>query len=203
MGAQDEELDPSAPGPGRCPSVPQPSQPPARGHGAPGGVVRVKEDWKGQEHVLSAKETLTGSEHPLPGAVGGWVTGLRAAEGRLEEEGGLFLVCLLSQPKPRPQKQLPAPITTRTTHIPSTCLRWGPGVGTRDGSRVATVGWHLGEGETLARFEPSNVIFPLFRRTSLHHLPTTHQKIRRPSRPLAPCLLPLIALSFPSPWGWI
>ncbi|XP_043317075.1 WW domain-binding protein 2 isoform X2 [Cervus canadensis] len=65
-------------------------------------------------------------------------------------------MCVFSQLKPRPRKQLPAPITTRATHTTSTCPR-----------------------------------------TSLHHLPTTPLKIRRPSRPRHPLLLPPLALSSP------
>ncbi|XP_043761428.1 WW domain-binding protein 2 isoform X1 [Cervus elaphus] len=69
---------------------------------------------------------------------------------------GSSQMCVFSQLKPRPRKQLPAPITTRATHTTSTCPR-----------------------------------------TSLHHLPTTPLKIRRPSRPRHPLLLPPLALSSP------
>lgn len=67
------------------------------------------------------------------------------------------------------------------------------------GTPSATVCWDLGAGETLSCFEPSNVIFflPFFLRASLHHLPTTPQKIRRPSRPLTPPASHLSSL-FPS-----
>uniref|UniRef100_A0A452QGI2 WW domain binding protein 2 n=1 Tax=Ursus americanus TaxID=9643 RepID=A0A452QGI2_URSAM len=56
----------------------------------------------------------------------------------------------------------------------------------RDGERAGSVQGSRG-GETLSCREPSNEIcLPSFLRTSLHHLPTTHQKIRRPNRPLTP-----------------
>lgn len=74
------------------------------------------------------------------------------------------------------------------------------GAGTRWRGTHSPSCWYSEAGETSPCSDSPNMIFPFFLRTSLHHLPTTPLKIRRPSRPRHPLLLPPLIL-LPSPWG--